>query len=288
MSHGLNFGDRVVSLRGKLNGDTLHYYNKAENVLYLSSYLLSPGNIKKYAKLLTEFKPVAICAYPSTAYSMTNLLSEAGYFIKIPLIFTSSENLYAFQKAKIQQTFQGKIVESYGNVERSIHYGHCKYGMYHEYNMYSLNEFGENGIVTTSLINDSFPLIRYFVNDNVTLISSPCKCGKKYGIQSVDGRYDEVIILDDGTRITALSLAFYGIKNLKYSQIIQHEIGKIILNIVPLPTFSDADEAKLLLQLNQRMHNRIKIEVNRIAENELIKAASGKYQLVVSDANVYQ
>lgn len=69
-AHGWKIGDPVVSIRGKLDGSKLHYYNKAENVLHLSCYQLSATNIKKYAQLIKDFKPLAISALPSSMYTL--------------------------------------------------------------------------------------------------------------------------------------------------------------------------------------------------------------------------
>ncbi|HUQ64676.1 MAG TPA: hypothetical protein VM101_00875, partial [Flavitalea sp.] len=71
VGQGLNLGDPFVSMRGVLDNKTMHYYNKAENTLYLSSYLLNKANINKYAKLLSEFKPKAIFAFPSSLFTLS-------------------------------------------------------------------------------------------------------------------------------------------------------------------------------------------------------------------------
>ena len=89
LSQGLNLGDPFVSMRGVLDNKTMHYYNKAENTLYLSSYLLNKTNIKKYAKLLTDFKAKAIFAFPSSLFTLSNLLEEVDLHVKVPLLFTS-------------------------------------------------------------------------------------------------------------------------------------------------------------------------------------------------------
>lgn len=63
MSHGLNIGDPIVSMRGNLDSSTLSYYNKAENVLYFSCYLLSAANIRKYAQLIRTFNLMRFLLY---------------------------------------------------------------------------------------------------------------------------------------------------------------------------------------------------------------------------------
>ena len=287
ISHGLNIGDPVISLRGTLDRNTLHYFNKAENVLYLSSYALSRASISTYVKLINEFAPKAIYAYPSAVFNMVNLLNDSGLQVQIPKIFTSSETLYDFQREKIERGFQGKIHDLYGNAERTIALGQCAHGNYHELPLYSMYEFVDNGLITTSLNNKSFPLIRYYVDDLFQREAGRCACGKTYQVKKIDGRPDDVIKCEDGTQVAGagLSLSFRGIKGLTYAQIVQRDLKNIQVNLVTEANFTQDDQKILIQQLRNRLSDSLKMEINLIPENEIIKTASGKFKLVVSSLN---
>lgn len=285
MSHGLNPGEPIASMRATLDRNTLYRYNKIDNVLYLSCYLLSKENISTYIRVLNEFRPKALCALPSSTYTLVNLMHEQGLGCEIPLVFTSSETLYPFQREKIEKTLNAKVVDSYGNAERTIQIGQCAFGNYHEFPLYSYNEYTASGIYTTSLINRSFPLIRYHVEDQVTPITSGCKCGKKQGFQSVEGRFEDVVILEDGSYVTALGMAFRGIEHLSYAQIIQEKYTEVNVNLVINPGFSRSHESVLLNKLQQRLGPLPKININYVGEHEIIKTCSGKFTLVVSRLN---
>ena len=282
MSHGLRISDPVVSLRATLDRNTMHYYNKAENVLYLSTYLLSKKNIVVYAKLINQFKPKALYAFPSSSYMLANLLQQEEQKVNIPLIFTSSETLYPFQREKIEETLNGRIMDYYGNVERSIAYGQCAYGSYHEMPLYSINEFPEKGVITTALMNKSFPLIRYFVEDSFLMSDGICECGKPLTIKSIEGRFDNFVKCPDGTIVTGMSMAFRGINGLQYAQIIQEEIPSIQVNLVTSPVFQDNDQQILLKQLRNRLGDSLNIVFNKVEEEQIIKTPGGKYTLVLS------
>ena len=78
-----------------------------------------------------------------------------GKSVTIPLIFTSSETLYPHQRTKIEQTFGGKVADWYGNAERNVALQQSTDGWYDELPLYSVNEFYDQYVVGTSLINFS-------------------------------------------------------------------------------------------------------------------------------------
>jgi phenylacetate-CoA ligase len=282
LSKGLSLGDPFVSMRGVLDNKTMHYFNKAENTLYLSSYLLNKTNIKKYAKLLTDFKAKAIFAFPSSLFTLSNLLEEAGLHVEVPLLFTSSETLYPFQREKIEKTLKARIYDRYSTAERTILLHECEHGNYHAAPKYGISEFPERGVITTGFINKAFPLIRYKIDDSFRFMEKPCDCGKGVGIASIEGRVDDVVMLEDGTRIGRLGVAFQGIPHLRYAQIIQDNASGIHVNVVTAPEFKKTDQDLLEKKLRQRLNESLHIKFNKVDEQDIIKTHSGKFKLVVS------
>jgi len=282
MSQGLNLGDPFVSMRGVLDNKTLHYYNKAENTLYLSSYLLSKANIKKYADLLIEFKPKAIFAFPSSLFTLSNLLEEAGLKVEVPLLFTSSETLYPFQREKIEKSLNARIFDRYSTAERTILLHECKHGNYHSAPKYGISDFLERGVITTAFINKAFPLIKYQIDDSFRFMDKPCECGRGVGISSIEGRVDDVVLLQDGTRIGRLGVAFQGIPNLRYAQIIQENKNGIRVNVVTASEFKKSEQDLLEKKLRQRLNDTLVISFHKVEAHDIIKTNSGKFKLVIS------
>jgi len=280
--HGLYLGDRIVSMRGVLDATTFRYFNKAENTLYLSSYLLSSKTIHQYAEQLLHFRPKAIFSFPNTLFALANFLKDAGLQVEVPLIFTSSETLYPFQRERIEKELNGRIFDWYGNAERTIALGQCEMGYYHEAPLYGISEFDEKGAVTTSLINRAFPLIRYFVDDHFTVMPDDCPCGRGRGVISIDGRSEDFVRLPNGTQVVGLGLAFREIPHLRFAQIFQDEISSLRINVVTGADFNVADEELLRHKLNLLLNNSINITFNKVEENEIVKSPSGKYRLVMS------
>jgi phenylacetate-CoA ligase len=281
-SMGLNVGDKHISMRGVLDNKTLNYYNKSENALYLSSYLLSKANIKKYEKAIRDFKPKAIVAFPSSLFTMVNLFEQENIHVHVPLLFTSSETLYPFQREKIEKYFNGRIYDRYSTAERSILLHECEHGNYHEAPKYSFFEFKEKGVVTTSFINQAMPLIKYRIDDTFEHMTEPCPCGKGIGVSSIEGRTDDVVILEDGTRIGRLGVAFQGVPHLRYAQIVQEKQEEILVNVVTGNAFGADEQALLLKKLRQRLNGSIGIRFEKVGEEGIQKTKSGKFKLVVS------
>lgn len=284
LSHGISLGDPFISMRGVLDNKTMHYYNKAENTLYLSSYLLSKSTIAEYAKFINDFKPKAIFAFPSSLFTLSNLLDEAGLSVNIPLLFTSSETLYPFHRERMEQILGGRVYDRYSTAERTILLHECEQGNYHPAPKYGMSDFLENGkgVITTGFINKAFPLIKYQIDDTFRFMDAPCACGKGKGVSSIEGRVDDVVLLADGTRVGRLGVAFQGIPHLRYAQIIQENTSGIKVNMVTAPAFKKTEQDLLEKKLRQRLNDSIIINFSQVEEQEIIKTLSGKFKLVIS------
>lgn len=283
INYGFKFGEKQVSLRGNLNYNQFKMYVHASNTLYLSSYNINKEKSILYYKEIKRFKPKAIEGYPSSLYNLSVFLKEQDLKLNIPLAFTSSETLYEFQRKLIEDILGTKIYDGYGLTERTISIAQKQNKKeYYEEPGYSINEYNNESIFTTSLINDVFPLIRYEVNDIVITK----KTFNDFAICSISGRKEDMIVCKDGSLIGRIDHVFKGVNNIKFAQIVQNKIGEIILNIVPEENYSLKDKQLIIDNIYQKMgrHNvDIKIEV--ISEKEIIYTSRNKFKLVVSKLN---
>jgi phenylacetate-CoA ligase len=266
----------VVSLRVELDRNTFKVHDSFSNILHLSSFNLSNKTVERYYQEIIRFSPVAIYAFPSSAEILANFLLDKGLELYVPLIFTSSETLYDFQRAKIEKVFNSRIVDWYGNAERSIALEENKEGYYDELPFYSYNEYEENRTITTGLINSAFPLIRYEVQD---VIIPSVEDGK---IDQIIGRVDDKIILPDGSKVVRLGTPFKELDDVKFAQIIQKSFDTLDINIVPSNYFLGDSKQKIIKKLQAYIGHDIKLKVNIISEDQLIKSDRGKYKLVIN------
>ena len=283
--HGFNFGQPMLSIRGYLNKLKSHEYFKKANILYISGSNINENTIEEYYKLIKSFNPVAIEAFPSYLYKLFIELEKKGLKIDIPISFTSSEILYDFQRERIEPFFNTSIFDWYGNVERSIGIAQGKDLKYSPLPLYSINEYKKNSVITTSLINQSFPLIRYEIDDRISLasddflrnISSP-------EILKIEGRAGDTIELKDGSIVGCIDHAFKGVKNLEYAQIHQYDKREPIeIKILVNNKFSVDDEKILKSNLIKMLGLDMLFTFNYCNQEDFTFNNSNKYKLIIKD-----
>ncbi|MEQ9441137.1 MAG: hypothetical protein RIG62_18990 [Cyclobacteriaceae bacterium] len=275
-------GMKTVSMRGDLGRNELDRFDLASNVLYLSSYNLNEQNAEYYYKKIAKFSPNALLAYPSSAEILATLLDNINQSVHIPYVFTSSETLYDFQREKIHRVLGSSIQDWYGNAERTIALMQNQESGYDELPLYSVNEYKKNGTITTGLINSSFPLIRYQINDIILPDTSRSSYNERITIRKIIGRDDDVLNLPDGTRVGRLDVVFKGVDNIQFAQFEQNDPHSFDLNIVVNNRFNESDEKFLVTKLRDRVGKEIQFNVNRVDKNQIKLTQSGKYKLVLN------
>ena len=273
------YGERAISLRGNLDRSKFKEYDPFSKVVYLSSYLLNEPSADKYYNEIERFAPKAMYAYPSSLETLANFLLSKGKTLHVPLVFTSSETLYDFQRIKIEKAFNTRVVDWYGNAERTIALEENLEGIYDELPLYSFNEYHEQYTLSTGLINFSFPLIRYKVHD---IIVPHKEVGK---VSKIFGRADDVITLPDGTRVGRLGMVFKDIDGLKLAQIVQESLRELEINIVPNQHFKKEETELLRRNMYDRIGREMKLNIHIVNEGDIIKSRRGKYKLIVNNLN---
>jgi len=280
--HGIFEGDKLVVIRGDLNNDVLYKFDRYSNILYLSSFNINKNNIYKYIKLLIDFNPKCILGYPSSLEMLSNELSKVNINLNIPVAITSSETLFGFQREKIRNFLGAKTFDWYGNAERTVAIEQFPDGNYYFAPGYGFGEVFNDFLLTTSFINNSFPLIRYKVNDVIELGYDTELTGRPSSkmVAKIMGRDDDYIFLPDGTKIGRVSKVFKGLDDVLFAQIIQDEIESVQLNVVPVSDKFDSRE--LMRRFRLVVGNQILIKFSFVTENEIIKTKAGKYKLVIN------
>lgn len=196
--------------------------------------------------------------------------------------------MHDYQKILIEKVFHTQIFDHYGTTERSIRLEESfDHDGYFEDPGYGIEEYHDNYVITTSLINDVFPLIRYQTNDSIKLKTS-VNPTKTYSptIERIEGRSISYIVGKDGTKYSdsALTFIFKKVHGIRFAQFVQNKIGKVIVNMVVEPTFNDDDKKCILKYINQTVGTEnMDIEVRLIPESELQYTKRNKLALVVSN-----
>lgn len=286
---GYNYGEPMVSLRGNLTRDEIYLKIHVSNTLFLSSYNINSKTAETYHRLIEKHHPKAIEGYPSSLYSLALVLKDKGLECHIPVAFTSSETLFDYQRKLIEKIFHAQVYDHYGTTERTIRLEESfDHNGYFEDPGYGIEEYYDDHIISTSLINDVFPLIRYKTDDRIVLKEGINKLSQGFidnagGIERVVGRTDDILVCKDDSMVTRVDFIEEG-EHIKACQWIQNEKGKLEIRIAPDEGFTNKDVDFVIEETLKRCgHGNMDIRTKVCSMDEMIFSKRGKFKLIVNN-----
>ncbi len=286
---GYNYGEPMVSLRGNLTRDEIYLKIHVSNTLFLSSYNINSKTAETYHRLIEKHHPKAIEGYPSSLYSLALVLKDKGLECHIPVAFTSSETLFDYQRKLIEKIFHTQVYDHYGTTERTIRLEESfDHNGYFEDPGYGIEEYYDDHVISTSLINDIFPLIRYKTDDRIVLKEGINKSSQGFidnagGIERVVGRTDDILVCKDDSMVTRVDFIEEG-EHIKACQWIQNEKGKLEIRIVPDEGFTNKDVDFVIEETLKRCgHGNMDITTKVCSMDEMIFSKRGKFKLIVNN-----
>ena len=144
-------------------------------------------------------------------------------------------------------------------------------------------------IVGTGLHNLSMPLIRYDTGDLVEIDepSAPCPCGRGFPtVGRLHGRSVDAIVTPDGRVVTVASIVFNAATAILQGQLVQEELDRLRVRVLPTPEFGLDDERRLVDTVRRLVGPSMKIEVERVDRPDAFGTPGAKHRPVVS--TVYQ
>ncbi len=290
---GFTYGQPLVSLRGNLDKRDMMLKVHASNTLFFSSYNINPERIHYYYDHILAHKPVAIEGYPSSLYTLALMLRDAGLELYIPVAFTSSETLLDYQRELIEELLHTQIYDRYGMTERTIYLVESDdHKGYYEAPGYSINEYLEDGEICTSLINESFPMIRYRSNDIIELYDEKEIKRNKFAIHRIKrilGRIDDYLVGKHGEICQRLNQIAKKAHHCKAMQMIQTEKGKVSIYIVPDGVFSDEDKTLFVRAFEELVGvGTFDYSISLVHDiKDLTYTARGKFKMVINQIDQY-
>lgn len=294
-------GDRVAVVRGNVivplqqKRPPFWRHNRDLNQLILSSFHLSPQHLDAYIGALRAFRPAVIDGYPSSLYVLARMLRNVGETLPLKAVITSSETLYDFQREAIEQAFACRVFDYYAAAERVIFSVECdRHDGHHLCEEYGVTEVlddeggpvpaGTEGfMVGTTLHNCGMPLIRYRTTDRIALKPMRCSCGRPLQLtEDVTTKAEDLLRLRDGRLIppSVLTHPFKPLDSIEGSQIVQTDLDRLLVRIVPGGDFGDAERSHLLRELRARLGEDMRIDIELV--DELQRTSRGKFKWVVS------
>lgn len=295
-------GDRVAVLRGNVivpleqRQPPFWRFNRALSQMLFSSHHLSPQNVPKYVQALREFGPVALDGYPSSLFILAKIMLNHGEQLPLRAVVTSSESLYDFQRTTIETAFACKVFDYYAAAERVIFSVECDYHsgnhLCEEYGITEklddddkpVSDGTEGALVGTTLHNLGMPLIRYRSNDRAVAGLKQCGCGRTLPLHGpVTTKSEDILRLRDGRLVSPslLTHAFKELKSIDHSQLVQTDLDRLLVRVIPRADFSHADEIMLVRELKARLGNDMRIEIE--TTTSLPRTQRGKFKWVTNE-----
>ncbi len=298
---GYEPGDRMVELWGtpfeikELERFSAKLRNTLLRKMTLNCFTMSDESMAEYARQMQAFKPKVLRGFTSAVYLFAKYVSEHRIKgIQPKSVITTAENLYDFQRKKIEETFGCPVYDGYGSRETSLSAQQCeaKDG-YHISEENSIVEFlkdgepvspGESGdIVITDLHNQVMPWIRYSIEDVGRPAGEKCSCGRTLSmIKSIEGRIHDIIVTPDGRRVPGefFPHLFKDVTGIKEYQIYQGSKDGLSVFIVRDSAFSEKEASYLLRHMREYLGSQIAIEMKYV--DEIAKSPSGKRRFTIS------
>ncbi len=294
---GSHYDISIVSgLAGRLKNSLIQ-----RNVL-LSSYDMTGEDMASYLDRINSYRPALITGYPSAMALFSEFIRDSGRTVHSPKgIITSAETLFEHQRDTIESVFGCRVLNRYGCREAGGVAQECmeQNGLHIFTEHVVIEVVDENGepcrpgrtgeIVLTKLDNYAFPLIRYRIGDIGALSDRVCPCGRNLTmLEKVEGRVFDIIV---GTNGNHLSGTFWTIllreyvEGIKSFQVVQEELGRLLLRLVVDERFDDAAKEKLERGIRDKCGEDMMIEIETVDEIPL--TGSGKHRFVVSKVSPY-
>ncbi len=270
-------------------------YNPAWNQVRLSTLHMSDANLPYYVEELRRFGAESLETYPSAAYVVARFLEAKGEHLPLKCVFTTGEPLFSRQRAVIEESFQTKVFDSYGQAERVAFSTECEeHDGHHLYEEYGITEFvdgdgnlvpvGSPGLMAgTGLHNMAMPLIRYVGGDIGVASDKRCACGRTLRmLEGLTSRAQDVLVLPDGRMLPGRNIGWSVrmIESVKDWQVIQERTDDVRMLVVTDKPISEQEHAGLRQYFRRRMGPEVNLRVERVAE--IPHSPIGKSRHVIS------
>jgi phenylacetate-CoA ligase len=264
--------------------------------IYLDTMNMTDEAVKAFAREWKKVRPTLLFGHAHSLYVLAKYVRDLAISeIQPKGILSTSMMLLPHERKFMEEVFGVKIFDRYGCEEVSLIASECErheglhLNIEHLFIEFLKNDGtdvmpGEEGqIVVTDLMNKAMPFIRYRVEDVGTPSERTCSCGRGLPLmEKVTGRVADFLIREDGSRVAGVSIienTLTRIPGVDQMQIIQEELGLIVLNIVPGANFNTRMEQELKNYFKGLFNLRVKVEVKRV--KEIPAERSGKYRFSI-------
>ena len=257
--------------------------------------------IEKICANIDKFQPTLLCGYASGIHLLAQQQLDGKIDIHPRRILCTGDALTKIMRGIITQAFGVEPNDFYGTSEAMAFGIECdEYHRHHLFEDWVICEVlddqfrpvqaGTPGrLYITNLYNYTQPLIRYAMNDEITLSKETCPCGRPFRIvDKIAGRREEFLWFNKPDNsmefIHPIVLAEFIVPGLERCQFIQTDPDKLLVKAVVRGDQNTAVSAikermaKILAQKGLEEHVQVEIEPTKLIEND---ARTGKFRLII-------
>jgi phenylacetate-CoA ligase len=104
-------------------------------------------------------------------------------------------------------------------------------------------------------------------------------------LEKIEGRIQEQIIINDGSKVAMTSLIFSqhfkAFGKMKSIQLEQNEIGKVIVRIVQKEAFTDSDIHEIINKMEKACNDKLKVELKFV--ESIDRTNRGKQKILIQN-----
>lgn len=279
---GYRYGDAFIalgsaSLFSKAPSLPRRLYDKLRNEHPLNCVNMTDEVCKGYCDYINKNRIHYIYGYAAAIYMFADYVRRTGARLNaIKGVFTTSENLTDHYRETIGQVFGCPVMDCYGARDAGItgyEDGYHRYRIGYNAIVELVDVIEENvgSVVTTSFLNNAFPLIRYQFGDEAELIPD----GEVEGyngqmFRRILGRSSHVLRLENGHHLTATGISMIMKEfDIKAFDIRKTGTNQVLLRIQAIPgKYTDAQEAEILKTFKRYLGDDCTLDVEYVPEFE--------------------
>jgi phenylacetate-CoA ligase len=248
--------------------------------------------------MIVKHQPVLIDGYAESFKLLAHYVKQHGLpGIKPKALMSSAQALPEQSREIIEKAFGCKVFDKYGSREFSgiayecdAHDGH--HVVAESYIVEILKDGrparpGEVGeIVITDLSNNCLPFLRYRIGDLAVAMDTTvtCACGRGLPrIGKIEGIVQAIIVGTNGNYVPGTFFAHL-FKDYDYIirqyQVLQEEVGSMVLKVIKAPAFNDEAFGEVLSELRKFLGADMKINVDFVDHIPMVR--TGKQQGSIS------
>ncbi len=290
------FSGKNLLTRTDINKNRFWKTDILYNVRYYSTFHIKNNYLQFYIDDLLQFKPMFIVGFPSSLveiakYGLQNNIQFPENTIQC--IFPTAETITDEIRYYLETFFKTKVYDQYASSEGAPFIFECKNGKLHlelQSGVFEVLDENNNDALSGKLVVTSFtthgtPLIRYDIEDSVTLSDEKCNCGNHNPlVNKILGRMDDYVYSPTNGKINLgnVSNTLKDTKGVVKFQVVQNEMNAITINMVIDNTIFTSETEKIFLKnWKDRLGTTMEIKLHYV--NDIPVEKSGKFRMVVSN-----